>query len=206
MPQQQTPVQDIAAVILAGGKARRMGGQDKGLIKLNGRPLLSYVIAAIQPQVGRILINANRNQSSYQSFGYPVIQDTLDDFLGPLAGIATGMQAANKPYLLCVPCDSPFPHPQLVDKLFQTMQQQTANISVAHDGQRMQPVFALLNCTLLPDLLTYLQEGGRKTQQWYRQQRLALTDFSSSSDMFLNLNKPDDETKLIERLVNTTQS
>jgi molybdopterin-guanine dinucleotide biosynthesis protein A len=78
--------QDVTAVILAGGKGRRMDGKDKGLVELANRPLIEYVITAIKPQVGSIILNANRNQQQYAVYGYPVITDALDDFQGPLAG------------------------------------------------------------------------------------------------------------------------
>jgi molybdenum cofactor guanylyltransferase len=197
----RVPVEDISAVILAGGKARRMGGEDKGLIELQGRPLLDYIISALRPQVGEILINANRNLDRYSAFGYPVKQDMLGDFFGPLVGMATGMQATVKPYLLTVPCDSPFVPTQLVESLYCALISETAEISVAHDGVRMQPVFALLDCQLLPSLLDYLNEGGRKIDTWYAQQRLTLADFSASSEMFLNLNTPEDKIELESRIV-----
>jgi molybdenum cofactor guanylyltransferase len=197
----RVPVEDISAVILAGGKARRMGGEDKGLIELQGRPLLDYIISALRPQVGEILINANRNLGRYSAFGYPVKQDMLGDFFGPLVGMATGMQATVKPYLLTVPCDSPFVPTQLVESLYRALISETAEISVAHDGVRMQPVFALLDCQLLPSLLDYLNEGGRKIDTWYAQQRLTLADFSASSEMFLNLNTPEDKIELESRIV-----
>lgn len=195
-----TPVQDITAIILAGGKARRMGGEDKGLIDLHGRPLLDYIIAGLRPQAGQLLVNANRNLERYRTFGYPVVEDIMEDYLGPLVGMATGMQACNTPYILTVPCDSPFVPAGLVDQLYQALADTEADISVAHDGSRMQPVFALLRCELLPDLLTYLEGGGRKIDTWYAQHRLALSDFSALPDTFLNLNTPEDRTILTNRL------
>jgi molybdenum cofactor guanylyltransferase len=195
------PVEDISAVILAGGRARRMDGEDKGLIELNGRPLLDYIISALRPQVGEILVNANRNLDRYRAFGYPVKQDMLGDFFGPLVGMATGMQATGKRYLLSVPCDSPFVPAQLAGSLYRALTSETAEISVAHDGVRMQPVFALLDCQLLPSLLDYLNAGGRKIDTWYAQHRLALADFSASPETFLNLNTPADKVELEGRIM-----
>ena len=195
-----TPVQDITAVILAGGKARRMGGEDKGLIELHGRPLLDYIISGLQPQAGQLLVNANRNLERYRAFGYPVVEDIMGDYFGPLVGMATGMQACNTPYIMSVPCDSPFVPAGLTDTLYQALADTRADISVAHDGSRMQPVFALLRCELLPDLLSYLEGGGRKIDTWYAQHRLALSDFSALPDTFLNLNTPEDRTILTQRL------
>ncbi len=195
-----TPSDDITAVILAGGKARRMDGEDKGLIKLHGRPMVEYIISALQPQAGNIIINANRNPEQYAAYGLPVIADMLGDYLGPLVGMATGMDATDKPYIVTAPCDSPFIPETLVETLCRSLDENQADISVAHDGVRMQPVFALLRCELLPDLLAYLNEGGRKIDSWYSQHRFALADFSDSPDTFLNLNTPDDKMVLESRL------
>ena len=198
------PVDDISAVILAGGRARRMGGEDKGLIELKGRPLLDYIISALRPQVGEILVNANRNLDRYRAFGYPVVEDIMGDYFGPLVGMATGMQATGKPYLLTLPCDSPLVPAQLAAMLYHGMLTEQAELSVAHDGVRMQPVFALLDCQLLPGLLDYLNEGGRKIDTWYAQHRLAQVDFSAVPEAFLNLNAPEDKAELESRLTQLT--
>ncbi len=190
------PVHDITGVILAGGLARRMGGEDKGLLRLKGRPMIEYVIDTLQPQAGRLLINANRNQSEYACYGYPVVPDMLGDYFGPLVGIASAMQETDTPLLLSVPCDSPLLPANLAEKLYAAMVREDAEISVAHDGERMQPVFALLKRELLPSLLAYLQAGGRKIDTWYKQHRLALADFSDQPDTFLNVNTPEQRVRL----------
>ena len=195
-----TPVDEITAVILAGGKARRMDGEDKGLINLNGRALIDYIISALRPQAGDILINANRNLQQYGRYGLPVVVDMLGDYFGPLVGMATGMHTTDRPYIVTVPCDSPFIPGTLVETLYRSLVDQQADISVAHDGTRMQPVFALLRCELLPDLLDYLDEGGRKIDIWYDRQRLAIADFSNTPDTFLNLNTPEDKLLLESRI------
>jgi len=196
--------EDITAVILAGGKARRMGGEDKGLIELHGRPLLDYIIAGLRPQVGTILVNANRNLARYREFGFPVIEDMLGDYFGPLVGMASGMQAATTPLLMTVPCDSPFVPPHLGETLYGALAGADAQISVAHDGTRLQPVYALLRCELLPDLLAYLNEGGRKIDTWYEQHRMVTADFSATPEVFLNLNTPADRQR-IEKTLATGQ-
>jgi molybdenum cofactor guanylyltransferase len=196
----RTPSTDISAVILAGGRARRMNGVDKGLIELHGRPLLDYIISALRPQVGEILVNANRNLARYRAFGYPVSEDLTTGFHGPLAGMATGMQAATTPYVLTVPCDSPLLPAHLAETLYRALGDAGAELSVAHDGVRMQPVFALLSRALLPDLLAFLGDGGRKIDTWYARHRLALADFSPVPEMFLNLNTPADRSALEDRL------
>ncbi len=191
-----TPVDDITAVILAGGKARRMDGEDKGLINLNGRTLIDYIISALRPQAGDILINANRNRQQYSRYGLPVVADMLGDYFGPLVGMATGMHSTDKPYIVTVPCDSPFIPDMLVETLYQALYDAQAAISVAHDGTRLQPVFALLRCELLTDLLSYLNTGGRKIDTWYERQPLAIADFSNLPETFLNLNTPEDKLAL----------
>jgi len=191
-----TPTNDITGVILAGGKARRMGGEDKGLITLQDKPMIDYIIAALKPQVGNLIINANRNPERYSAYGLPVVADILGDYFGPLVGMATGMDVTDQPYIVTVPCDSPFIPNMLVETLYRTLHDKQAEISVAHDGARMQPVFALLRCELLPSLLAYLEAGGRKIDTWYSQHHTALADFSGSPDTFMNLNTPEDKLAL----------
>jgi len=183
---------DISAVILAGGMGRRMGGQDKGLVSLAGRPLIVHVLERLQRQVGRIYINANRNRDSYVALGYPVIADTIGDYSGPLAGMLSAMKACHSPYLLSVPCDSPFIPETLVERLALSMKQQQAEISVAHDGKRLQPVFALMETRLKDSLQEFLDAGGRKIDAWYAQHRFCASDFSELPDTFINLNTAED--------------
>ena len=195
-----TPADDITGVILAGGKARRMDGADKGLIPLHGKAMVEYIIDALRPQVAGIIINANRNPEQYGAFGLPVVADMLGEYFGPLVGMATGMHATDRPFIVTAPCDSPFIPDMLVDTLYRALHDSQADISVAHDGERMQPVFALLRCSLLPSLLAWLDEGGRKIDSWYARHRLALADFSGSPDTFLNLNTPADKLILESRI------
>jgi molybdopterin-guanine dinucleotide biosynthesis protein A len=186
------PRTEVTGVILAGGKGRRMGGEDKGLLLVDGRPLIRHIIDAVLPQVGCLLINANRNLESYRTLGHPVIRDILGEYLGPLAGVASAMQASYTPYLLILPCDSPLVPSNLCTRLYRELKATGAHISAAHDGNRMQQVFALLRRELLPDLLTYLESGGRKIDTWYGEHRLVLSDFSDKPDAFLNINELED--------------
>ena len=109
----------ITGIVLAGGQARRMGGVDKGLISLCGRPMVEWTIRALRPQVETIAINANRNSDLYAGFGYAVVADNDSGFLGPLAGMASGMRAARTTHILTVPCDSPLIVPDLAERLWQ---------------------------------------------------------------------------------------
>ncbi|WP_089727062.1 molybdenum cofactor guanylyltransferase MobA [Candidatus Thiosymbion oneisti] len=200
------PRQDITGVILAGGRSQRMGGEDKGLVRIDGQPMVDHIIRALSPQVGPLLINANRNLGDYRRFGYPVIPDIMGDFYGPLAGMASALQATETDYLLCVPCDSPLFPANLAQALYSALHTRQAEISVAHDGVRMQPVFALLRRNLLADLLTYLKAGGRKIDTWYAQHRLAIVDFSDRPDTFFNVNTQQERRMLERRLVSPGSS
>ena len=177
-------------VILAGGRATRMGGRDKGLLQLAGKPMVEWVMAALKPQVADIIINANRNLDAYAAYGYRVVSDKLHGFCGPLAGIASSMESASTPYIVTTPCDSPLAPLDLAHRLYQALHVNRAEISVAHNGERLQPVFALLTCTLSNSLLSYLEAGERKIDTWYSRHKLAIVDFSDSVDAFININTP----------------
>jgi molybdenum cofactor guanylyltransferase len=199
-PQHSVGPGEITGVILAGGKARRLNGRDKGLEPFSGRALVEWVIAALAPQVGNVLINANRNQETYGRLGYPVISDQLDDFQGPLAGFASAMAAADTPWILTVPCDGPFLAPDLVARLSAALERDNAELAVASDGQRMQPVHALLPVALAPSLAAFLAEGERKIDRWYARHRVALADLSDHPESFANLNTEADAADLARRL------
>jgi molybdenum cofactor guanylyltransferase len=186
----------VTGVILAGGMGRRMGGQDKGQIKLNDQPLIEYVIEAIRPQVATILINANRHHEFYAQYGYPVLSDQLEDYQGPLAGFSSGMHAAATAYIVTVPCDGPLLAPDLVKRLIAALQEKKADLAVAHDGQRLQPVYALIPVNLVTSLDAFLASGQRKIDRWYVQHAMAIADFSDIAQTFLNVNTPEDRQRL----------
>lgn len=192
---------DVTGVILSGGRATRMGGVDKGLVPLHGRPMIAWVIDILRPQVRTILINANRNLERYRDLGWPVIDDGDRDFRGPLAGFASGMRAAATPYVAFAPCDSPLVCKDLVSRLYGALSNDGSRIAVAHDGERLQPVFALLECSLLDDLSTYLEDGGRKIDRWYSQHGYACADFSDVAGSFSNINAPDERLALERQLL-----
>lgn len=195
-----TPISanNITAVILAGGMGKRMGGQDKGQVKLNGKPLIEYVIEAIRPQVENILINANRNHEAYARYGYPVLSDQLQDYQGPLAGFAAGMRAASTSHIVTVPCDGPLLAPDLVARLLHALLRDNADLAVAHDGERLQPVYALIPVRLLPSLDNFMAGGQRKIDRWYVEHVMALADFADAPQTFLNINTPEDRYRLEE--------
>jgi molybdenum cofactor guanylyltransferase len=178
----------ITGVVLAGGRGSRMGGQDKGLVPLHGRPMVQHVITCLEPQVEAILVSANRNHEQYATLGYRVIPDLITGYQGPLAGIASALQAADTPYVATVPCDSPLFGKDLVARLADALARGNADISVAHDGQRAHPVFSLLKRSLLPSLLDFLKTGERKIDLWFARHRTVYADFSDSPEWFINVN------------------
>jgi len=183
---------EITGVILAGGKARRMGGADKGLILLNGKPLIEHVIGAFKPQVSRLLINANRNHEKYDKYGLDIIKDEMGSYYGPLAGMASALHKTNTPYLITVPCDTPFISNNLALTLTTTILKEEAEISVAHNGERLQPVFCMMRKTMMPSINDYLQKGGRKIDEWFEQHSLAIADLSGNPECFENVNTKED--------------
>ncbi|MDX1573390.1 MAG: molybdenum cofactor guanylyltransferase MobA [Methylophaga sp.] len=182
----------VSGVILAGGLARRMGGEDKGLVDFHGQPLIKHVIKRLLPQVDQLLINANRNIDRYQQFGYRVIADTLTDFQGPLAGMLSGMQNASSDYILTAPCDGPLLSQKLRQRMLESLLHSGKTIAVATDGQRLQPVYCLMPRHLQADLETFLKSGERKIDLFFAQYPLAEVDFSDETSCFVNLNHPQD--------------
>lgn len=183
---------DITALVLAGGKSRRMGGRDKGLLPFGDGLLVGHVIDAIRPQVGAVLISANRNQDQYAQFGHPVITDPLEDFQGPLAGFLGGLQQMHTEYLLTLPCDGPVVVEDLATRLAAGLLADDADIAVAHDGKRLQPVYTLMRGRVLDDLKLALEAGERKIDRWFPRNHWVTVDFSDVPQQFSNINTPDD--------------
>jgi len=186
------PLSDLTGLILAGGRAERMGGRDKGLLLLHGQPLVSYAIRLLRPQVGELLISANRHLAEYQAFGWPVVSDSIGEFYGPLAGMLAALEVAAKPYVLSVPCDSPLLPADYARRMGTALLDASAEISVAWDGRRLQPVFALLRTELRDSLRDYLAAGERKIDRWFAQHRLARADFADTPELFRNINTPEE--------------
>jgi len=180
----------VSGVVLAGGMARRMRQQDKGLLPFKNRPLISYPLAAMAPLVDELLISANRNLEIYRQFEYPVISDANQNFDGPLAGILAAMQTAQNPLLLIAPCDSPLVETAHLQRLLSALLLNDTDIAVAFDGERLHPVFAALKTALRLDLHTYLKSGERKLQNWFYRQTLVKVDFSDAPQIFANINTP----------------
>jgi len=179
---------EVTGVVLAGGLARRMNKQDKGLIEYDNRPMVSYAVDAMTQVASTVLINANRNISEYKSFGCEVISDQTDSFDGPLAGIFSAMLYAKTDTLCVMPCDSPLIKAEHLNKLLAAFTQNNADIAVAFDGERIHPVFLVLKTSLQNSLNQYLLQGDRKIDLWLQQHKLIKVDFSQNAEVFLNIN------------------
>lgn len=195
---------EVTGLILAGGRGSRMGGVDKGLQNFRGMPLALHTMLRLAPQVGSVMINANRNLSAYESFGVEVWPDVLSDYAGPLAGFLTGLERCDTPYLLTVPCDTPLFPQDLVARLAEALERDGAEIAMAAAREedpgsesgtsaqvRSQPVFSLLRRDLMESLVRFTQGGGRKIDAWTGQHRTVLVPFDREGDdpsAFFNAN------------------
>ncbi|MFC7515582.1 molybdenum cofactor guanylyltransferase MobA [Herbaspirillum sp. GCM10030257] len=187
--------QQITGLILAGGRGSRMGSVDKGLQNFRGVPMVLHVIMRLSPQVGALMINANRNLGPYEGFGLPVWPDQLTGFEGPLAGLQTGLSQCDTDYLVTAPCDSPFLPQDLVERLFRALTDNDADLAVAvteEEGRRQpHPVFCLMKASVLPNLTAFLQLGERKIDKWYRSLKFVEVMFPDET-AFRNINTLDE--------------
>ncbi|MBL8362124.1 MAG: molybdenum cofactor guanylyltransferase MobA [Rubrivivax sp.] len=187
-----TPLRaDITGVVLAGGRGTRMGGVDKGLQPWHGRPLALHALERLAPQVGALLVNANRHLDAYAAFGVPVCPDATGDHAGPLAGWLAALQACRTPWLVTVPCDSPNFPLDLAGRLAAAVSAEGASLAMAacvEGGDlRTQPVFCLLRASLKDSLARYLAEGGRKVDRWTAQHGCVTVTFADGA-AFANAN------------------
>ncbi len=178
----------ITGVILAGGRGQRMGGVDKGLRELRGKPMVAWVLERITPQVDEVLINANQNPEVYARFGHRVIPDEIGGFAGPLAGLQRGLREARHPLVATVPCDTPFLPADLVARLRAALTAQHAELAVARTGDQPHPVFCVCRRDVLPHLTQFLAGGGRKIDAWYATLNVTEVAFDDEPDAFSNIN------------------
>lgn len=186
---------DISAIILAGGRGNRMGGTDKGLQNFNGTPMALHALLRVNSQVGYSMINANRNLSAYESFGADVWPDGNDEFAGPLSGFIVGLERCETPYLLTVPCDTPFFPPDLASRMLQSLETAGADIAMAAQSAHTQPVFCLIKNEMLESLLAFMKAGGRKIDAWTATEKTVIVHFDKPADdarAFANVNTLDE--------------
>ncbi|RCW67460.1 molybdenum cofactor guanylyltransferase MobA [Pseudorhodoferax soli] len=180
--------EDITGLVLAGGRGSRMGGVDKGLQNHRGMPLALHALLRLQPQVGTSMVSANRNLSAYEAMGVPVWPDSVEGYAGPLAGLLTGLEHAETPWLVTVPCDTPDFPTDLVERLAAAAVAQDAEIAMAatlEDGRlRAQPVFCLLRTELVESLVAFLHTGERKFGLWADRHRKIELPFDDTAAFF----------------------
>jgi molybdopterin-guanine dinucleotide biosynthesis protein A len=188
--------EQITGLILAGGRAQRMGGIDKGLIPFQGKALIESAISRLKPQVSTILINANRSITKYSHYGYPVLMDETPDFSGPLAGFSVGLKHCKTPYLLTSPCDSPLLPVDLASKMAAQLEDQDLELVFASskedDGKIWsQPVFCLMKSDLQDSLDAFLSKGDLKIDRWFIELRSGTVVFENPQ-AFANVNTPEE--------------
>jgi len=193
---------DITGLILAGGRAQRMGGIDKGLILFHDKPLIESAIAKLKSQVQTIVINANRNITKYAAYGYPVVMDETRDFSGPLAGFAVGLKSCKTPYLLTAPCDSPLLPNNLAELLSAEMECGDFELVYASSREAggkvwAQPVFCLMRANLQDSLKNFLLKGDLKIDHWFKELRSSTVIFDDPQ-VFANVNTPEELKSLEE--------
>lgn len=193
---------DVVGVLLAGGRARRMGGGDKCLKRMAGRPLLDHVIERARPQVSRLIINAGGDAARFDAYGLPVVADVVDGFAGPLAGILTGMEWARKEtpdisWVVSFATDAPFLPETLVSRLMSETVSAAADVSCAMSGGRTHPVFGLWPVTMADDLRHALvEEDMHKIDAYTARHKMIHVDFPAQPfDPFFNVNTPEDLAK-----------
>jgi molybdopterin-guanine dinucleotide biosynthesis protein A len=182
----------ITGVMLAGGQGRRMGGVDKGLVALRGRPMASWVLERLGPQVDELIINANQNVERYSEFGYPVFPDEIDGFAGPLAGLHAALSHARHPLVATAPCDSPFLPDDLVARLHAALMAAGAELAVSRNFDQPHPVFCLCRREFEAHLGEYLAGGGRMFDRWYSTLKIVEVPFDDEEDAFQNINTRDE--------------
>lgn len=177
----------VTGLIIAGGLARRMGGADKGLQLLGGRPLLAHIIERLAPQVDALLLNANHHTAAYAGFDLPLVSDVTPGYAGPLAGLQAGLQTCTTPLLACVPCDAPLLPTNLVDCLWAGLAAEHAELAVVVADGRQQAAFMLCRREVLRGLSDFLNAGERKVGAWLETLKVARVDFADAA-AFANIN------------------
>jgi molybdopterin-guanine dinucleotide biosynthesis protein A len=179
-------MEGVSGIVLAGGQGRRMGGVDKGLQLLRGKPMAAWAIERLAPQVDEIVVNANQNLEAYRAFGHRVVPDEVGGFAGPLAGLHAGLAAVAHPFAVTVPCDSPFLPADLVARLRGALGEH--DLAVAKTGDQPHPVFSLVRRSVREHLHDFLSKGGRKIDAWYASLKVVEVPFDDEADAFRNIN------------------
>jgi molybdenum cofactor guanylyltransferase len=208
---------DVTGVVLAGGLSRRMGGGDKGLLELGGKPMLTHVVCRLRPQVGAVIINANGEPARFAPLGLPVVPDTIGGFVGPLAGVLAGMRwsienAPEAHWVVTAAGDAPLLPSDLVERLVQAVENRPDAIALAQSNGELHPVIGLWPVALAEDLEEQLRGGVRKVLHWTKRHGTASVPFPPARvsgldiDPFFNANTPQELDQLRTMLAKTAKA
>ena len=182
-------LEDITAVVLCGGNGSRLGAEDKTLVPVLGRPLVSYAIDGLAPQVGRVVLSCGRDPGPYASLGYDVVTDARPGD-GPLGGLASALEVVKTDWILAYPGDTPFPDHGLVARLGPTAD--SRGVAVPRTGKQRQHLVLLLSRAMAAELAAYYDSGGRAIRLWLDEYEVEGVDMSDVADSFFNVNTPAD--------------
>lgn len=188
----EKPLPSISILVLAGGRGSRMGGKDKGLVTINDKPMVSYLLDTLSALSDEVVINCNRHHEEYASFGYPVVNDGNTKFFGPLAGILSGLKVVKNSHMLVVPCDTPAVTARLVKRLQQCAAEFPKHICMANDGNRPQPLHAIIPLSYQQSLIDTMASGQHAVMGWYAQQNLKTVNCEDLPGDFANANSPEE--------------
>tara|TARA_B100000686_G_C16806728_1_gene991629 strand:- start:8022 stop:8633 length:612 start_codon:yes stop_codon:yes gene_type:complete len=194
----------VTTLILAGGKSTRMDGQDKGLLNVEGKYIINYIINIAEKYSKKIIVNVNRNFEKYEAMGLVICKDVLDDFQGPLAGIYSGLMMIDTEYMITLPCDGPFIRDIFFKKMISS--DNNADINVAHDGKRIQPVYCMIKKSVTNNLEGFLKTDQRKIDKWFENNITNLIDFSQYNEMFVNINDKNELEKYKKQILNNIKN
>ncbi|SER14522.1 molybdopterin-guanine dinucleotide biosynthesis protein A [Amphritea atlantica] len=178
----------LDVVILAGGEGRRMGGRDKGLVPFQSQPMVAFAVQLVRPVADRVVISCNRHLPEYAALADQVVEDSLEGFQGPLAGILAGLRVSHSDQVLVLPCDTPLLEAALIERLLAAAAAFPESITVLSEGDKLHPLHAVIPRLLADDLERWLTGGQRAVQRWMRNHPMQLIDISDLADQLCNLN------------------
>lgn len=189
----------LDVIILAGGEGRRMEGRDKGLVAFQSQPMVAFTVELVRPFASNVIISCNRHLPQYADLADSVVEDALEGFQGPLAGILAGLKACQSVQVLVLPCDTPLLELSLIKRLLASAKENPEVITVLSEGDKLHPLHAVVPLSLVDDLEKWLEGGQRAVQRWMRNHPMQLVDIGDAPEQLSNLNTFD-ELRAVEKL------
>jgi molybdopterin-guanine dinucleotide biosynthesis protein A len=190
------------AAVIAGGQSSRMGGGNKGIKPLQEKMMIAHVIERIAPQCASVVINVNNPPEEYRALGYPLLEDSIPGYLGPLAGVLAVLEAFEHELILVLPCDTPLIPTDLVERMHTQLLKTDSDICTIEADGSLHPIFMLLKRQLAPSIRAFLESGERRVGFWLKQQRYCVADFSDNATAFSNINTPEEFAQIRSELEN----